>query len=193
VSGPPNAERRPADHRAPLRGLATATPTSVVRPTDSTPARRADVAVFKDGEAFLIATPRRSRPPTEVNPAMRGTSATWDPQHGAWLVTTVEELQAVVVNLRARGLTVDGKVRSWSPQADYRTPDPLPECSVCATPYRRVGLVPRHCVTCGERLELQVFNVAADMNRRHQVACSCGTLIDGTAAYCGACGSVAHG
>lgn len=113
--------------------------------TRTQPAAAFDVAVFSDASAdvFVIAGPRRSRPPMEVNAAVRGTSAVWDNERRVWTVHQ-DDMPAVVANMRQRGLRVDGKVRPWIFTRDVRSPDPLPECVHCATPYRRIGVVPRH-------------------------------------------------
>lgn len=153
----------------------------------------AQVAMFDDGLDVVIATPRRGRAPMEVNPAMRGTSAQLDPALKVWRLPA-DEAPAVVANLKARGVTVAGVVLPWIVKRDHRTPDPLPECVVCATPYKRLGVAPRHCVKCGDRLELQVVRVLERITARSSIACDCGQPVDQSSLFCGDCGrAVQHG
>jgi hypothetical protein len=156
--------------------------------------KKVDVALYRDGEHHLvIAGPKRGRPPMDVNGAIRGTAAVFDDNRRVWVIP-LEDAAAVVANLRSRGCVVASKVVPWDEPRDYRSPDPLPECVHCATPYRRLGVVPRHCVKCGDRLELQVIRIVEDLHARPRATCACGASVDVTALFCGDCGStVEHG
>lgn len=176
-----NAERRPASNGAASEKVTAATDHKTT----------SDVALFADGDFVMVSTPSRGRAPMTVNPAMRGTSAILD--KGVWRLPK-DEAASVVANLRARGVTVARNVYPWAVQRDYRTPDPLPECVVCATPYRRLGVVPRHCVQCGDRLELQVVRTLEKVTARTYAECECGQPVDGSSLFCGDCGrAVRHG
>lgn len=155
---------------------------------------QADVAIFTDDDHFVVvAGPRRGRPPIEVNAAIKGTSATWDADRKVWRLPA-EDSAGLVANLRARGLRVANKVLPWNVTRDYRSPDPLPECVHCATPYRRLGVVPRHCVKCGDRLELQVFSTVENVTAKLYIACECGQSVEASCMFCGECGAaVRHG
>lgn len=177
--------------RAPAPGNAGATDDQNLDHRKTNP----DVALFADGDRHLvIAGPRRGRPPMDVNASVKGTSATWDTVRRVWVIA-VDDVPALVANLRSRGLVVDKAIRPWEVSHDIRTPDPLPECVQCATPYRRLGVVPRHCVKCGDRLELQVIRTLAEVQERALKPCpSCSAVVDGSALFCGDCGTaVDHG
>lgn len=174
--------------RAPMPGSTGATRDHNNRSKDT-----ADVALFADGADVVIAGPRRGRPPIEVNAAIRGTSAVWDPDRKVWRLSA-DDVPAIVANLRGQGLRVANKVFPWSAPRDHRSPDPLPECIHCTTPYRRLGVVPRHCVKCGDRLELQVVSTVETVTARLYVACECGSAIEASCLFCGDCGAaVRHG
>jgi hypothetical protein len=155
----------------------------------------ADVALFADGaDHLVIAGPRRGSPPMGVNASIKGTTATWDQARRVWVIA-VDDVPALVANMRARGLVVEKAIKPWVISHDVRTPDPLPECRACATPYKRLGVVPRHCVKCGDRLELQVIRTLAEVQEHALTPCpSCRVAVDRSSLFCGECGTaVDHG
>lgn len=162
--------------------------------TDAKSSKR--IALFRDNEDegyVLVATPRRGAPPVAINAAFRGTDATFDKIRRAW-VLPVDQAFALVANLRQRGFLVDAGIKAWIVTRDVRTPDPLPECVNCATPYSRLRVAPSWCVSCGSQLELQVVRTLERALEHQFIECSCGIAVDAGCLFCGSCGqAVEHG